>query len=287
MEILTTRAQLAAWRAACAEAGESVGFVPTMGALHVGHLHLVEQAQAGCERVVASIFVNPTQFGPNEDFGHYPRTFEADCQKLREQGCDALFFPDVTQIYPHGEGLRSRVVVPEALTNQLCGASRPGHFDGVATVVTILFQLVQPTRAYFGLKDYQQFQVIRQMVADLAMPLEVVGVETVREADGLAMSSRNRYLDEAARKQALALNQGLAQAQACYAAGAADEAALVAAVHESLSAAGITRIDYVAVRDAQTLEGWGADSERQPVVLIAAHVGQARLIDNRVLQRTL
>src|SRR5690606_6402832 len=188
--VAALRAVVAGWRAA----GEAVALVPTMGNLHAGHFALVQQARRSGARVVASVFVNPTQFGPAEDFGRYPRTPEQDAEGLAAHGCDLLFLPSVGEVYPFGAEACVRVQVP-GLTDVLCGASRPGHFDGVATVVARLFNMVQPDRAVFGAKDFQQLQVIRFLVRDLAFPLQIEAAPIVREADGLAMSSRNRYLD--------------------------------------------------------------------------------------------
>ncbi|MBF0588810.1 MAG: pantoate--beta-alanine ligase [Magnetococcales bacterium] len=279
MKIIADRQTLNHWMNGCAKEGERVGFVPTMGALHAGHLSLVREARKQCRRTIVSIFVNPTQFGPGEDFGHYPRTFEADRDLLEKAGCDAIFLPEVETIYPPGG---QTVVAVEPLGSQLCGAARPGHFQGVATVVMILFNLVRPQVAYFGLKDYQQYTLIRQMVRDLAMPLEVVGVPTVRERDGLALSSRNRYLTEAERLQASALFRAMNRAQDHYRKGESDPRQLEQSAREVLLESGIDRIDYVAVREAETLQEREC-IETPPVILIAVRVGKARLIDNMVL----
>ncbi|MBF0180461.1 MAG: pantoate--beta-alanine ligase [Magnetococcales bacterium] len=279
MELLNDLASLRAWVAARDLARERIGFVPTMGALHAGHLSLVRQARLRCDRVVASIFVNPTQFGPHEDFANYPRTLEADRAMLAGEGCDALFLPDAGMIYPDGFGTR---VVVGPLGEDLCGRSRPGHFDGVALVVTILFHLVRPAVAFFGLKDYQQFVVIRRMARDLAMPVEVVGLPTVREADGLAMSSRNRYLEPGERQRAGSLYRALLAAKERYRAGERDPAVLEGEALRVLREGGIEGVEYVAVREAESL----APMERvsgEPVMLLAARVGRARLIDNMVL----
>ncbi|MBF0294179.1 MAG: pantoate--beta-alanine ligase [Magnetococcales bacterium] len=279
MELLNDLPSLRAWVAARELARERIGFVPTMGALHAGHLSLVRQARLRCDRVVASIFVNPTQFGPNEDFARYPRTLEADQALLAGEGCDALFLPDAGMIYP--EGFTTRVSVG-SLGEDLCGRSRPGHFDGVALVVTILFHLVRPAAAFFGLKDYQQFVVIRRLARDLAMPVEVVGLPTVREADGLAMSSRNRYLAPGERERAASLSRALLAARERLRAGERDPAVLEEEALRVLREGGVTEVEYVAVREAETL----APMERvsgEPVMLLAARVGRARLIDNMVL----
>ncbi|MBF0624280.1 MAG: pantoate--beta-alanine ligase [Magnetococcales bacterium] len=283
VNILEDREALAQWVAENRRAGRSVGFVPTMGALHAGHVSLFQTARQECDRVIGSIFVNPTQFGPNEDFQRYPRTLEADRILLEGAGCDALFLPAVDLIYPPGH---QTVVRVGAVAEGLCGACRPGHFQGVATVVAILFNRVAPQRAYFGLKDYQQFLVIRQMVRDLGLAVAVVGLPTVREADGLAMSSRNRYLTPADRHQSLALYRAMTAAQAVYADGQRDPTRLEETAREVLTGAGIDRIDYVAVRDRETLAPL-TRIETDPVLLLAVHVGVARLIDNRILQSEL
>ncbi|MBF0190085.1 MAG: pantoate--beta-alanine ligase [Magnetococcales bacterium] len=284
MALLTDSMALARWRDSCRQRGGAIGFVPTMGALHAGHLALIQAARQQCAHVVASIFVNPTQFGPNEDFSRYPRTPEADRELLAGVGCDAVYMPEVGEIYPEGFQTAIRV---EPLTLDLCGRSRPGHFDGVGVVVTILFNRVRPDVAFFGLKDYQQYQLIRRLVADLAMPLRVVGVPTVREADGLALSSRNRYLDGEARVRATALYRGLLAARQAWRAGERQVAVLERVARDVLERAGIEAVDYVAVREAQTLRVITSftESMADPVMLMAVRVGGARLIDNMVLSR--
>ncbi|MBF0310053.1 MAG: pantoate--beta-alanine ligase [Magnetococcales bacterium] len=276
MRECATRAALDAALEPRRRAGKRIGFVPTMGALHEGHLTLVRQARANCDLVVASIFVNPTQFGPGEDFNRYPREEEADRRLLESAGCDLLFLPSVEEIYPSGQQTRVEV---EPLGSELCGAFRPGHFRGVATVVAILLHQVAPQLLFLGLKDRQQFILLRRMVRDLSMPVEVRGVATVREADGLAMSSRNRYLDARARHQATGLYRALQSASSSWRAGVRDVAFLEAVGREILHDAGIERIDYVAVRDVEHLAPLQG-SEEDGLMLIAAHVGQARLIDN-------
>ncbi|MBF0188685.1 MAG: pantoate--beta-alanine ligase [Magnetococcales bacterium] len=268
------------WVGSCRDKGETIGFVPTMGALHDGHLALVETAAQRCDRVVVSIFVNPTQFGPGEDFERYPRDIDGDAALLKNAGCRALYQPTVQTIYPSGPG--TIVQVPESLENDLCGACRPGHFRGVATVVTILLNQVAPDLAVFGQKDYQQLTVIRRLVRDLHLPVEVVGVETVRESDGLAMSSRNRYLDTRARQQAVGLSRALQAAALLWQSGERQAALLEAEGRRVLTDHGIDRIDYVEVRHAETLERESVLSDAA-VMVIAAYVGAARLIDNRVL----
>jgi pantoate--beta-alanine ligase len=267
------RAALEAWRVA----GEAIAFVPTMGNLHDGHLALIGRAQAMAPRVVVSIFVNPLQFAGNEDFSRYPRTMDADREKLRKAGVHILFTPEVKAMYPRPLTELSKVAVP-GLSDILCGASRPGHFEGVATVVAKLFNIVQPAIAVFGEKDYQQLLVIRRMVCDLDFPIEIVGVPTVREQDGLAMSSRNGYLTVEERRLAPKLYAMLSETQRRLQAGERDYPALVRDGQAALSRAGF-RPDYVAVRRAQDL-GRPDAKETQFSVLAAAWLGSARLIDN-------
>lgn len=257
-----------------------VGFVPTMGNLHQGHLRLVEAAGAEADRVVVSIFVNPTQFGMGEDFDSYPRTLEEDCAKLRSLGVAAVFAPSAAVMYPDGPVLRTRVVVPE-LADMLCAAARPGHFDGVATVVSKLFHIVQPDIAAFGKKDYQQLRVIQRMVADLNMPLRIVPVETLRESNGLAMSSRNAYLNIEEKERAAVLQQTL-QAAAERLQQGQERRQVEAWGVEKLSMNGF-RTDYFSVRrQADLMEP--EPSDQALVVLAAGWLGKARLIDNCELQ---
>lgn len=268
----TVRAQLAAWRAQ----GERIALVPTMGNLHQGHLKLVETAKKQAKRVVVSIFVNPLQFGQNEYFASYPRTFEEDSRILAANDVDILFAPVLEEMYPEGMATHTKVDVP-GLSDILCGASRPGHFRGVATVVNKLFNIVQPDLAVFGEKDYQQLLIIRRMTKDLAMPVDIVGVATVREPDGLAMSSRNGYLSAEDRRQAPQLYQALCAVRyqlgkGCELTAAAD-AGLV-----WLRDAGL-RPDYLTVRRARDL-GPASAEDRDLVVLAAAWLGNTRLIDN-------
>lgn len=280
MQTLTTiaevRAAIAVWRMA----GERIAFVPTMGNLHSGHLRLVERARELGERVVASIFVNPLQFGQGEDFAAYPRTLVADQQKLAAAGCDLLFAPGEHEMYPLGREGLTFVEVP-GLSDVLCGAFRPGHFRGVATVVSKLFNIVQPDVALFGEKDYQQLLVIRHMVRDLNLPLEIVGVATVREQDGLAMSSRNGYLAQDERRLATEVYATLSAAAAQLRQGRVDYAAIEQAALEHLSGAGF-RPDYVAVRRATDLQAPAA-GDKALVVLAAARLGNTRLIDNLLI----
>lgn len=272
-DIRSMRAQVRAWR----DAGHRIALVPTMGNLHAGHLALVTRAHEVADRVVASVFVNPLQFGPTEDFDAYPRTLEADAVKLAEAGVDALFAPDVHTMYPHGQEGMTRVEVP-GLSGLLCGATRPGHFAGVATVVNKLFNQVQPDTAVFGEKDWQQLLVIRRMVRDLDMPVEIIGVPTRREPDGLAMSSRNGYLSADERRQAVQLYTLLKQLAQRLQAGERDHALLEAEGSAALQAAGF-RPDYLSIRRAEDLEVPGS-GDKALIILAAAYLGRARLIDN-------
>ncbi len=269
------REQVAYWR----RDGQRIALVPTMGYLHEGHLQLVRDARARADRVVVSIFVNPTQFAPGEDYASYPRTLEADSQRLVQEGVDALFAPDVQGLYPRGPEAATRVVVP-GLSEILCGAHRDGHFVGVATVVCKLFNLVAPDCAVFGRKDFQQLQVIRRMVEDLDLPVEVVGCATVRETDGLAKSSRNAYLSDEQRRRAPALYRTLRLVARALCDGSRDFRALEADALDRLRGAGLEP-DYFSIRHHRDLapprpELPAADL----VVLAAAHLGEARLIDN-------
>ncbi len=275
--IAALRARVHAWRAG----GARVALVPTMGNLHAGHQSLLAAAHARAQHVVASVFVNPLQFGPTEDFSRYPRTPQRDEQLLAEAGCDLLFAPSVAEIYPEGDQ-PTRVQV-RGLSETLCGQFRPGHFDGVATVVAKLLVIAAPDVAVFGEKDYQQLLIIRRMVADLALPVEIVGAPVVRAPDGLALSSRNQYLSAAERARAPAVYRALRAAAAAIQEGATDYAALELAGAAALTQAGL-RVDYFAVRDAADL---AAPRERsaQLAVLTAAWLGRARLIDNLRITR--
>lgn len=273
--ITEVRGRIALWR----NQGQRIAFVPTMGNLHAGHMHLVRQAGQLADRVVVSIFVNPTQFGVNEDFASYPRTLAEDSLKLAENGAHLLFTPGVSEVYPRGIGNTTRVEVP-GLSHILCGACRPGHFAGVATVVSILLNIVQPDMALFGEKDYQQLLVIRRMVADLCMPVQVLGVPTVREPDGLAMSSRNGYLSVEERARASRLYQALCEARDRIAGGETDLAVIETGAAQALTGAGF-RVDYFSVRRADDLEP-PAPGDRTLMILAAAWLGKARLIDNLV-----
>jgi pantoate--beta-alanine ligase len=257
-------------------AGETVGFVPTMGALHAGHLSLVDASQTECDHTVVSIFVNPTQFGPREDQDRYPRTLERDCELLAERGCWLVFAPSANEVYP--EGFETYVEVG-SVAEPLEGKIRPGHFRGVATVVLKLFQMIPADRAYFGRKDYQQSLVVNRMIADFNLPIQLVVCPTVREVDGLAMSSRNAYLTAAERQQATALWRSLQLAESLAKDGEKDIAKITAAMREVLSAAKIDDVDYIAFLADGTVEPVKAIAG-PTVVAMAARVGQARLIDN-------
>lgn len=277
IRILTTVAELRAWRA---QAAEPVVLVPTMGALHSGHARLVEEARtmAGPDgSVIASVFVNPLQFGPSEDFQLYPRELDTDAEKCEAAGANAVFAPSVDEVYAKD---RSIQIFETSLTKRLCGTSRPGHFDGVCTVVAKLFNLVQPTDAVFGKKDYQQLAIIRRLVRDLNFPVEIHGVETVRENDGLAMSSRNRYLTPEERSQAPAIRAALlAMREACQA-GQTDAAQLIALgtdlLHQSAPSG---RIDYLEVVNRHSMQPLDPVTD-DGLIAAAMHFGKARLIDN-------
>ncbi len=271
--IAEVRAHVARWH----EEKLRVVFVPTMGNLHAGHMSLIQAARSHGDKFVASIFVNPMQFGPNEDFAHYPRTPTLDSKMLEQAGCDLMFMPEVGEIYPNGADRATRVDVP-GISDILCGEFRPGHFEGVATVVAKLFHIVDPDVAIFGEKDFQQLTVIRRMVADLCLRVEIVGAPTVREPDGLAMSSRNQYLDAPERKIAPTIYRQLSQAVEALKSGVRDYARIEATGRAALDGAGL-RTEYFSVRDARTLDPARPDT-RQFVVLTAARLGKARLIDN-------
>lgn len=263
-------------------AGKQIGLVPTMGALHSGHLSLVRAAAAASDAVAVSIFVNPTQFGPNEDFSKYPRSFEQDCALLEEEGVDIVFAPEVGEMYPPGA---STFVNVEGLSERLDGASRPGHFRGVTTVVSKLFHIVAPHRAFFGQKDAAQVAVLRKMVRDLNMDLEVVVCPIVREADGLALSSRNVYLNPAQRTQALVLSHALQHAQELAGHGERSAQRLLAEAQAVIASEPEVRVDYLVAVDPLTLEDV-ADLSHGAMIAVAAYVGPTRLIDNVLLPST-
>lgn len=272
MQVIRSIAELRAWRKQAA----GVAFVPTMGNLHAGHIALVNEAHQHAAHVVVSIFVNRLQFGQGEDFDAYPRTFDDDCAKLEAAGVDVLFFPLEAELYPHVR--QSFNVEPPHLQDELCGAFRPGHFRGVATVVTKLFNIVEPDFACFGKKDYQQLAIIRGMVEDLNSPVQLVAVDTGRADDGLALSSRNGYLTNEERAEAPRLYRNLTLMREALLSGDSDYAALETRARQDLEAHG-WRVDYVEVRQAQTLEIAHA-GEKNLVVLVAARLGKTRLIDN-------
>jgi len=280
MRVIRTVAELRAWSREARAAGKVVGLAPTMGALHEGHLSLVRAAKGSCGVVAASIFVNPTQFGPNEDFALYPRTFDADCEMLSAEGVDMVFAPAPEEMY--GAGSTTFVEVA-GLSERLDGQSRPGHFRGVATVVTKLFVAAEPDRAFFGQKDAAQVAVIRRMTADLGLPVEVVVCPIVRELDGLAMSSRNRYLSAEERRQALVLSRALGEVQGLAAGGETRASALVEAARRVISSEPAVRVDYIAAVDWSTLEPVELFAQSN-LFAVAAYVGTTRLIDNFVAE---
>ena len=280
MELVSTLDEMRELHEGWRHNDEHVALVATMGNLHSGHLSLVDLARQHAERVVVTVFVNPTQFGEGEDFEDYPRTLKRDTQRLRKLDADVLFTPDVDTVYPFGIDRATVVSVP-GLTRNFCGASRPGHFDGVTTVVARLFALVQPDVAVFGQKDYQQQLVIRHMTADLSLPIRIITAPTVREPDGLAMSSRNQYLSEAERAVAPQLHAALETIGVELQDGQRNFEDLENDARNTLQAAGFVP-DYVAIRRAENLEPPDRDCD-EIVVLAAAHLGKARLIDNIVV----
>ncbi|WGR90692.1 pantoate--beta-alanine ligase (plasmid) [Bradyrhizobium sp. ISRA443] len=278
MQTITTVARLRHALAAARKSDKRVGFVPTMGYLHDGHLALVEASRAQCDVTVVSIFVNPTQFGPNEDLSTYPRDFPRDEKLCRDAGVAFVFAPGAQEIYP---AQFETFVDPGELAKPLCGAFRPGHFRGVATVVCKLFNMVQPDVAFFGQKDFQQCAVVRRMAVDLNLPIEIVTVPTVREPDGLAMSSRNRYLSEEERRRALAISRGLFAAAEEFCSGERDVERLIAIAKRHLAA--IDRLQYLELVDADTLKPVRSPLGRSAALCTAAYVGSTRLIDNVIL----
>jgi len=277
-------ATIAEARAACRDAGagrKRLGLVPTMGALHEGHLSLVRAAKAQCDAVAVSIFVNPTQFGPTEDLSKYPRQFDRDCQLLEKEGVDILFAPSVDEIYPDGA---VTWVLVEGLSEKLDGRSRPGHFRGVTTIVAKLFHIIEPDAAFFGQKDAAQLAVIRRMVRDLNFPVEIVACPIVRESDGLAMSSRNAYLNREERGRALVLRRSLEQVQREFQGGERIAAKLISAAKEVFAREPQVALDYFEIVDPDTLDPVERISQKT-LVAVAAYVGSTRLIDNTVLNR--
>ena len=275
--IAQVRAQVAAWK----KEGLTVGLVPTMGYLHEGHASLVDEAVRQCDRVVASDFVNPTQFGPNEDLEAYPRDFDRDCALLEEHGCAMVFHPAVEEMY--APGAATYVEILSDMPKQLCGKTRPIHFRGVCTVVSKLFNIVTPDKAFFGQKDAQQLAIIRQTVRDLSYGIEIVGCPIVREADGLAKSSRNTYLSEAERQAALVLSESVFLGQKMVAEGETDANKIVAAMTEHIQAQPLAKIDYVSAVDGVTMDP--VDRIAGTVlVAMAVYIGKTRLIDNFIVE---
>lgn len=280
LEVLETLAQVESWRELTK--GSKIGLVPTMGALHSGHMTLVESARSTCDHVIVSIFVNPLQFGPNEDFGKYPRALENDLRLCEEAGVSAVFHPSVEVMYPNGQVGITTVHPPTELIAGLCGAFRPGHFVGVATVVNNLFNIIRPDVAFFGEKDYQQLQVIKHMVRDLNMQLKVVGVPTVREKDGLALSSRNVYLSENQRNLAPKIYEAMSGAREAILQGTAISDAIFAS-RSMLGALPGVSVQYFECCDPTTLRPV-SDASAPSIVLVAAKYGDVRLIDNLVVR---
>ncbi len=282
METITSVGQMKSWSKARLAAGKTVGFVPTMGFLHEGHLDLMRRARLENDFLVTSIFVNPTQFGPSEDFAAYPRDPESDSAKCRAVGVDALFMPPAEEVYP--QGFQTLVEV-ENVSAPLCGASRPGHFRGVATVVLKLFNMVCPTAAYFGEKDFQQLQVIKTMVRDLDLDVKIVPCPTARETDGLAMSSRNSYLSPDQRQQAVCLIQALREARKMFDEGESDAGKYVRAMTQRIESEREAQIDYVSLVHPETLEDL-KDVQDKALAILAVRIGKTRLIDNMLLERS-
>jgi pantoate--beta-alanine ligase len=280
MQVITTIAEMRFASAVVRRAGKRVGLVPTMGALHEGHLSLVRAAKQRCDVIVVSVFVNPTQFGPNEDFNKYPRDLDRDRELLAREGVNIVFAPATEEMYP----LRATTFVTvEGLDARNEGRMRPGHYRGVATIVTKLFHIVQPDAAFFGQKDAGQLALIRKLVADLNMPVAIVGCPIVREADGLAMSSRNAYLSVAERKQALVLHRALAAVEAAYKSGERDAAALARVAQDVFATEPTAKPDYIEVLDPATLLPV-ARAQGETLVAVAARVGTTRLLDNVLLK---
>jgi pantoate--beta-alanine ligase len=279
MKLIKTIGEMRAFRNASRASGKSLGLAPTMGALHEGHLSLVRAAREKSDVVVVSIFVNPTQFGPNEDFAKYPRDLERDSEMLEREQVDIIFAPSVNDMYPPGA---VTWVTVEGMSDRLCGRSRPGHFRGVTTVVSKLFHVIEPDTAFFGQKDAAQVAIIRRMVRDLNMPVEIEVGAIVREPDGLALSSRNAYLNPEERKSALVLNRSLQCAQKIFGRGERDSAKFIAAGKEEFRQEPSVRLDYFDVVDPDSLESMPSISKRA-LIAVAAYVGNTRLIDNIIV----
>lgn len=278
--ISEVREQVSAWK----RAGLTVGLVPTMGYLHEGHASLVDKAVSLCDKVVASDFVNPTQFGPNEDLESYPRDFKHDCALLEAHGCAMVFHPSVDEMYPDGNGKTDTYVeILDDMPKQLCGKTRPIHFRGVCTVVSKLFNIVTPDKAFFGQKDAQQLAIIRRMVRDMSYGIEIVGCPIVREADGLAKSSRNSYLSEDERRAALILSQSVFLGQKLFEGGETDADKVVAAMRARIETEPLARIDYVSAVDGITMMPVHS-LDRGVLVAMAVYIGKTRLIDNFIVE---
>jgi pantoate--beta-alanine ligase len=278
MRIVRTISELRTIIKSMREGGQRIGFVPTMGYLHEGHAALIRQSTARCSSTVVSVFINPTQFGPNEDLAHYPQDLERDQNLCLKLGVDVLFLPEAAEIYPTGF---CTFVEPGPLADELCGRIRPGHFRGVATVVAKLFNMVQPDLAFFGQKDLQQTVIIRRMVRDLNMPVDILVAPTVREADGLALSSRNTYLSPEERKRALGISKGLQAAEAAFLAGEHQSSRLLSMVMEHLKA--MDEVHYCSLVDFLTLDTVAGEIKRNAALCVAVLVGRTRLIDNVLL----
>jgi pantoate--beta-alanine ligase len=280
MQILERIEEMRSWSDAERRQGRKIAFVPTMGFLHEGHLALVRDGKKRGDRLVVSIFVNPSQFAPQEDLAAYPRDFERDRGLLQQEGVDVVFYPSVAEMYPQGDQTHVQV---EPLSGRLCGTFRPGHFQGVATVVAKLFNIVQPNTAIFGCKDYQQLQVIRRMARDMSYAVEIIGHPTVREPDGLAMSSRNVYLNSAERRAALCLSHSLCQARCLVNRGERRASVILDRVRREVATEPLGRLEYASLTDPETLVE--IEELRESAVLaLAVWIGRARLIDNTMLE---
>ncbi|MCX7770212.1 MAG: pantoate--beta-alanine ligase [Proteobacteria bacterium] len=282
MKVITSIEEMQTISKSIKRDGKTIGFVPTMGYLHEGHLSLVRASKKDCDITVVSIFVNPIQFGPKEDLSKYPRDFERDKNMLEKEGVDYIFYPKVQEMY-HSDF--SSTIIVEGVTKNLCGASRPGHFRGVTTVVGKLFNIVMPDKAYFGEKDFQQLVTIKKMVRDLNFPVEIVGMPIVREDDGLAMSSRNSYLSEEERKSALCLYKSILLAKDMIKSGIKDVKLIIKGIEELVNNTPNTRIDYIKICDPETLEYIEeGDIDGKKLLALAVFVGSTRLIDNVILE---